>query len=169
MRILVLGLGILLVIAMVLPVMAVPAVQKATGGGWYSSESGEKVTNAFTAITDKNGIVKGQFQAQYRQSWGTVKVDVTQLIVTDNRADIGGVITSISSPDWQGLLGKNFCVSVVDNGEGKDVIDKISWGWAENDANAKWCNTNADPTFDFQGNIQVRRFQNFNFLFIVKV
>jgi hypothetical protein len=154
MRKLLLGLGILLVIAMVLPVMAVPAVQKATGGGWYSTFFGEKVTNAFTAITDENGIVKGQFQAQYRQSWGTVKVDVTELIVTGNRADIGGVITSISSPDYQDLLGENFCVSVVDNGEGKGVIDKISSGW-EGGVNAAWCNTNAEPIFDFQGNIQV--------------
>ncbi len=154
MRKLLLGLGILLVIAMVLPVMAVPAVQKATGGGWYSTFFGDKVTNAFTATTDENGIVKGQFQAQYRQSWGTVKVDVTELIVTGNRADIGGVITSISSPDYQDYLGKNFCVSVVDNGEGKGVIDKISSGW-EGGVSAAWCNTNAEPKFDFQGSIQV--------------
>ena len=79
---------------------------------------------------------------------------MTELIVTGNRADIGGVITSISSPDYQDVLGKNFCVSVVDNGEGKGVIDKISSGW-EGGVNAAWCNTHAKPTFDFQGNIQV--------------
>jgi len=146
----VIALGILLVIAMVLPVMAVPAVQKATGGGFYKFGDAQFV-KSFTAQKDANGVVKGQWQAQSRPTWGTWHADVTELEVVKNWAFIGGVIRS--APDSPLMVGTKVCMIVVDNGQGKDAVDQMT---ATYSGDVDFCATLFNPTFyDFIGNIQV--------------
>ena len=69
----------------------------------------------FNAHIDKDGNVKGQFQNQ-GGNYGTWHGDVTDLIVVDNTAFIEYYITF--APDNPSILGKTYCVMVIDNGEG---------------------------------------------------
>jgi len=153
MRKMVIALGILLVIAMVLPVMAVPAVQKATGGGFYKIGDAQYV-KSFTAQKDANGVVKGQWQGQSRPTWGTWHADVTELYVVGNWAFIGGVIRSAPDPDSPIVVGTQVCMIVVDNGQGKGAVDQMTSTYAG--YGVDYCFTLFNPTFyDFTGNIQV--------------
>jgi len=151
MRKMVIALGILLVIAMVLPVMAVPAVQKATGGGFYKFGDAQYV-KSFTAQKDANGVVKGQWQGQSRPTWGTWHADVTELKVVSNKAFIGGVIRS-ADPDSPIVIGTKVCMIVVDNGQGKGAVDQMTATYA---GDMEVCANLFNPLFyDFTGNIQV--------------
>ena len=93
MKKLTIGIGILLLLAIILPVAAAPAVQKVTGGGWYVYSDGSHTTKSFTAQVDAQGNVKGKWVVNSYLKEDTFHSDVTSLFVTDNRAIIEGVIT----------------------------------------------------------------------------
>ena len=167
MRKIVLVLGILLVIAMVLPAMAAPLtpkiVQKVTGGGTYTFYDGVKWTKAFTAQMLSDGTVKGEWQAQSPSPGpGTWHADVTELITgTYGRGQMEGktgalVEGVIQSADDPTLVGTTMCMFLVDNGQGKKAApDKIFGAY---NGDIAFCSELYDlgaPWYDFQGNIQV--------------
>jgi len=164
MRKLLLGLGILLVIAMVLPAMAVPLepkiLQKVTGGGWY--DTGAKWIKAFTAEKLSDGTVRGEWQAQSPGGPGTWHADVTDLSLGTYAAGrmagktgalIVGVIQSADDPT---LVGTTMCILLVDNGQGKKAAPDQIMGAYKGDGSFCWELYYLDaPFYDFQGNIQV--------------
>jgi len=166
MRKIVLVLGILLVIAMVLPAMAVPLepkiIQKVTGGGWYEAYDGIKWTKAFNAQMDSFGNVKGEWQAQSPGGPGTWHADVTYLatgtyaygqMAGKTGAIIVGVVQSADDPN---MVGDTECMLLVDNGQGKKAAPDQIFGAYKGDA--QYCYDLYDlgaPWYDFQGNIQI--------------
>jgi len=166
MRKIVLVLGILLVIAMVLPAMAVPLepkiIQKVTGGGWYEAYDGIKWTKAFEAQMLSDGTVRGEWQAQSPTGPGTWHADVTVLQtgtiqrgsqIGKTAALVEGVIQSADDPT---LVGTTMCMFLVDNGQGKKAApDKIFGAY---NGDIEFCTELYDldaPWYDFKGNIQV--------------
>ena len=167
MRKIVLVLGILLVIAMVLPAMAAPLtpkiVQKVTGGGTYTFYDGVKWTKAFTAQMLSDGTVKGEWQAQSPSPGpGTWHADVTELITgTYGRGQMAGktgaiIVGVVQSADDPNMVGDTECMLLVDNGQGKKAAPDQIFGAYKGDANFCWDLYDAGaPFYDFQGNIQI--------------
>ena len=148
-----LGMGILLLLAIVLPVSAAPAIQKVTGGGWYVYSDGSHTTKSFTVQVDAQGNVKGKWVVNSYIKEGTFRADVTSLQIIGNRAIIGGRVTD--TPEDSGVpVGEKICMVVVDNGQGKNV-DKISITYEEYELEK--CNTwpLPDPLNDYIGDIQI--------------
>lgn len=97
---------------------------------------------------------------------GIFHADVTILRVIDNRAIIGGVITSAPA-GTSVVIGKEVCMVAVDDGNGKGV-DQISFiysgdteldtgnnEWPLPDADSSTCSFD-NPLNEFYGVIQVR-------------
>lgn len=127
MRKLVIGLGIILVIAMAMPAMAGQSYS-VTGDGWYyASGTNWQEFIGFTAQRNGKLTVSGDWgMLETRHGYGTLSGPVTGLTVTGNKAVIGGVIAhAIETPE---LEGKNICWVVVDNatGRGRIIRDQIS-------------------------------------------
>ena len=126
MRKIVLVLGILLVIAMVLPAAAVqPSSVKTTGGGFVTCPDGQKCTTAWTAqwiISKEVNWVKGQAQAQHRSGADTLHADIDNLAYyfgdPVTKVIISGIVTQ--APDAPGWLNQRICFVVVDGGKGGD-------------------------------------------------
>lgn len=117
------AIALFVLLAMALSVTAGPAEHKATGGGWFFfPDAEEKTTVTFTAQIDADGNVKGQIQVNDRPH-GTFHVEVDYLLVQDNEAEISGLITK--SDHTYFVVGDRIELYVVDNGEGKDVVDTI--------------------------------------------
>lgn len=140
MKKLAIGIGVLLLLAIVMPVVAGPADHKITGGGWLVNQRGNEVWKVFNAQIDIDGNVKGQIQNQGGQS-GTWHADVTDLIVVDNKAIIEYYVTF--APDNPSMLGKTFCIIVIDNGQGMDAApDQFSSTY---NYDASWCADDQNP------------------------
>jgi hypothetical protein len=128
MKKIVIALGILLVIAMVLPVAAAPAIAKTTGGGFVICPDGQKCTVAWTAQADPTNYpygAKGQAEIQARSGAGTIHAQVDQLGIAADVAYVSGIVTS--APDDPSWLGVRICFVVYDGGKGGD--DYISDWW----------------------------------------
>jgi hypothetical protein len=86
-------------------------------------------TYSFSAIQGPNGV-SGQMTLDSRGQNVNLQGDVTCLTITGNEAIIGGIITHVtpnSDPSWFSLVGTQFVLRVVDNGEGaNDPIDLVS-------------------------------------------
>jgi hypothetical protein len=168
MRKMMIGWGILLMIALVLPAMAVPLepqiFTKVTGGGWYESYEGIKWTKAFTARMDASGTMKGEWEAQSPAPGpGTWHAEVTfvetGIFTSGSKAGkIGAlVVGTVTSADDPSMIGDTECMLLVDNGQGKNAEpDQIMGGY---NGDRDYCYTlytfNAAPWRDFQGNIQI--------------
>ena len=162
------GLGIVLMIALVLPAMAGPleplTSMKVTGGGWYESYEGIKWTKAFTARMDSFGTVKGEWEARSPApgpgTWHA-KVRLVETGIFANGSQAGkigalvvGVVTSADDPS---MVGDTECMLLVDNGQGKNAAPDQIMGGYNGDGN--YCYTlyrfNAALWRDFRGNIQI--------------
>jgi hypothetical protein len=167
----------LLVTAMIVSLLAVPAtatgdsgaVASASGGVHWTIELpnpfGVEVVNrplSFTATKYADGTVSGQFeyhQVALGESFN-FHVDVTCMNVYDgNRAKIGGVIRVSNDPTLPPGVFAWF--QVFDNGEGANALpDQSSLvGFGNETANEAFCNSPNLPRFgpwDVEGNVQVR-------------
>lgn len=163
----VLLLGILLVIAMVLPAMAVPLepkiIQKVTGGGTYYSYDEVKWTKAFTAQMLSDGTVRGEWQAQSPApgpgTWHAVVTDIETgtfgygPMEGKTGALVVGVVTSADDPS---MVGDTECMLLVDNGQGKNAAPDQIMGAYKGDG--EYCFDLYElgaPWYDFKGNIQI--------------
>jgi hypothetical protein len=129
------AMGILLVIALILPVAAAPPVQMINGGGWYIYPiDGVRVIKSFSAKIDAEGNVRGQWAVHGAPQYNSFHADVVDLIIIGNRAIIKGVVTSIP-PGSEVALGAEICMVAVDNGHGKgvDQISETNEGWTSCD------------------------------------
>ena len=129
MRKIVLVLGILLVIAMVLPAAAAPAIAKTTGGGYWICWDDQKCGSSWTAqatLANYPYAAKGQAQAQHRSFAGTLHAQIDQLGITeDNIAFVSGIVTN--APDAPLWLDKRICFVAIDGGKGGD--DYVTDWW----------------------------------------
>jgi hypothetical protein len=142
--------GMMLVLALVLPVAAAPAVQKASGGGWYLYFDGTRVTKSFTAQVDAEGNAKGEWIVTAAPKTEAFKADVTGLQVSGNRAIVEGVVTF--APKGSIVpVGAYVCMVAVDNGEGKGAVDQISNSFPDRSE----CESPTVQLSDYYGNIQV--------------
>lgn len=112
-------------------------------------------TYAFAAFVDGNGLVSGQIEIHLSDPAVAFHADATCLVVENNSAWVGGVITY--SSDSESLpSGTQFWVRVQDNGEGHDA-DRISF--VRLGAPAVNCGLKRPATLPFAfsgGNLQVR-------------
>jgi len=153
MKKLAIGIGMLLLLAVVLPVAAAPVRLSMTTGVGYiicPNSQGEKCRMSWTAQTDKFGNVNGQAKLTAGFPDITLHAKIDQLdVINGSIAYVGGVITySPDEPDW---LNQHICFKVKDGGKGGD--DYIS-GWYKGDAN--FCKGPTFPPFYlFNGNVKV--------------
>lgn len=151
-----------------LPVTAKAAVvASATGSGHHYVESfdGGWRTWSFTARAQSDGTVGGRFEVHNRSRPDVdnrkhfLAGPITCLSVVGNRAWIGGVVDQASGA----VKGYRIRFSVIDNGEGRGVIDQITGMSPRNpdefpDADLDFCREM--PAWELRdveaGNIQVR-------------
>lgn len=88
---------------------------------------GQPLNQVFYRSGDASGVVKGQ-GSQFICKRGNISCRITSLRVIDNRAIIGGVITSAPT-GTNVVMGTEVCRVVVDNGNGKGV-DRISFTYS---------------------------------------
>lgn len=133
-------------------------VHHVSGGGQVDytgteAEGAAKETYGFTASVNGNGEVKGQFESH----WGPefmFHMDITCLVVVDNKAWLGGVTTRSNNDNYP--VGQQWVFSVVDNGEGANAApDQLSYFYG---VPADRCSRQYDITlFDWtSGNVQVK-------------
>jgi hypothetical protein len=98
-------------------------VASATGSG-QSTFGGEQRTFTFTASMSADGTVDGQAQLDNRAQGRRFHMSLNCLVVSGNKAWVGGVVTDSTIP---GDVGATWDFEVVDNGEGsKAPPDQIS-------------------------------------------
>lgn len=131
------------------------------GGSGHFDIAGDLRTFSFTAVTDLNGVVKGQAQLNNRDLDARLHLEVDCLRVVANRAYVGGVISNSNDPVYP--VGLRVFFRAEDNGEGASAApDRVSrWGLAAPTSPASLCTTlppGAFPAFNIveRGNIQVR-------------
>jgi len=131
-RLLGIVLAVVLVVTLLLPINVALAkndkAHRVTGGGIIDSGKGP-VTCAFTAQQDDNeeyGVygAKGEIVVKPHYEDVLVKATIVSLDVADNVAWIGGKVTQ-SNLDGMGV-NTEFILEVVDNGEGKYAVDRMS-------------------------------------------
>jgi len=143
MKKLAMGIGLLLFLAIVLPVAAVPVRLSMTSGGVKiicPNGNGEKCGISWNARIDNSGNVNGNAQLRADFPDITLHANIDQLLVCGNIAYVGGVVTF--SPDEPTWLNKHICFKVMDGGKGGD--DYIS-GWYE--GNIGFCKQTPFPPF----------------------
>lgn len=124
------------------------------GGGGHFEITGDLRTFSFTAITERDGSVKGQAQLYNRDQDVRLHMDIDCLRVVGNIAYASGVITQSTTPAQVGLRG---VFSAQDNGEGANAApDRLSLVFSAAFA-ANVCRTfSPAPTNAIDGNIQVK-------------
>jgi hypothetical protein len=145
--------GVLLLVSIILPVVASEPVKgpatKATTSG-YIDTGGIKYYRTIKAVTDKNGGFSGYWKSTSPDnSYSAIILGVE---VSGNTAVVKGLVTEGSG---FATVGDKICVKLVDNGNGKGAIDKIS-GTAlyTNTESEGWCST-LFPQYNFIGSITV--------------
>ena len=147
MKKLALVIGVLLLLAIVLPAAAssTPGPStKATSNGYLFYGGVKWWSRVIKAYDSKNSGVSGSWKEVDSASGSGFTAMVTSLEVTGNTALVEGIITDpISS------AGREVCVKMTDNGDGKGAIDKMTathYAW----------NCETDTNFyDFIGTITV--------------
>jgi hypothetical protein len=160
MKKLALGIGILMVLAFLVPPVSGGATTpgKATGGGKAVWPGGAD-TYAFTVQKDEDGNVKGEATFQLRSVGVTeVKGDIQCAYFWTGSsawADLSGTITHATDP---ALIGQAFLFSVRDYGQGKDAppdeVSQVRTSTTQDPAG--WCIPGMVTTLaELKGNIQV--------------
>lgn len=136
-----------------------PHVASASGAGHFFNEAvGVQVRDEFTARSDSDGTVTGEYQRIAGAA--IIHGTVTCLTVVGNEAWVGGTIDRAAFTPV--AIGSEFVFRVVDNGEGQGVLDlfsRVAFNQPAGTA-AAFCETGADPIpltpIERQGNVQVR-------------
>jgi hypothetical protein len=113
-----------------------PETHSATGSGHFVYFGQENYNDQWSfSAKVADGKVTGQVQYTDREMGYTFHGEVYQLIVDGNMAKLGWVAKrGPTYPAWEGL--QYGFVVVVDNGEGKGVMDQISWGMLADETGA---------------------------------
>jgi hypothetical protein len=132
MKKLAIGIGILILLAVVMPAVAAPVrLPMTTGAGYFicPNSNGEKCKISWDARMDKLGNVKGNAQLMGGYPESTYRARIDKIEIYDNVAYVSGIITFSSIPEW---VDGPVCFKVKDGGKGGD--DYVSsWYMAEID------------------------------------
>ncbi len=146
MRKLALVIGVLLLLAVVLPaasrVEPGPAT-KATANGYLNAGDNKDYTRVIKAVIGKDGVISGTWKESDNGFEQTILI--TDLKISGNQATILGIVT-----DPIGAAGDLRCVKMIDDGNGNAAFDKMSGtalGWDCTDITMSY--------YDFVGSITI--------------
>ena len=136
-----------------------PHLASASGAGHFTNPAnGVLVRDEFTARSEEDGSVSGQYQRIAGAA--IIHGAVTCLVVVGNEARIGGTIDRAAFTPVG--IGSDFLFRVIDNGEGGAVTDqfgKVGFNQPAGAA-AAFCETGIDPVplplNEREGDVQVR-------------
>ena len=124
-------------------------VHRVSVGGCDITPPGVDRNFSLVATINSDGEVLGQWQDGFGGGIGSIHVAVDCLVIDENAAIVGGVVThgSLNGVD---LTGERVVTAVVDNGEGHNADpDQISYSWFLTDPPIGTC---SDYTLaDFEG------------------